>query len=95
MQAYQLSINGDEVTFSIKQTGQAMAVGDLPTPDQPEGGRTASPESFLSAEARHDGKKVWAGMLPCDITSHVPISEQFSDSDLERLYRQKRAKGRK
>ncbi len=92
MQTYQLSIDGDEVTFQIKQTGQAMAV-ELPTPDQPEGSRTASPELFLSATARHEGERVWSGQLPCDVTPHVPISEQYSDNNLKQMYRQKRAVG--
>lgn len=79
----QLLIDGDEVTFEIKFSGQAMAV--------PGNGRTDSPEPFLGATARRDGKKDWSGVVTPDVLPLQSIHEQFSDRDLERLYRQCRA----
>ena len=81
----QLFIDGDEITFAIELSGQAMAVS--------EGAKMDSPEPFLGATVTRNGKKVWSGILSRDVTPLVPISEQFSDQDLERLYRQVRAAG--
>ena len=79
----QLLIDGDEVTFVIELPRQAMAV--------PEGAKMDSPEPFLGATVRRNGKKIWSGVLSRDVTYLAPISEQFSDRDLERLYLQVRA----
>ncbi len=79
----QLFSDGDEVTFVIELSGQAMAVR--------EGAKMDSPEPFLGATVRRNGKKIWSGVLSRDVTYLAPISEQFSDRDLERLYLQVRA----
>ena len=74
-----LTIDAEEVEFGIKLSGQAMAV--------PEGLTLPEPEPFLGATARRDGKKVWSGVVSSRAEYLVPITEQFSDGDLERLYR--------
>ena len=71
-------IDSDEVTFAITLSGQAMAV--------PEGGRIDSGKPFLGATARRDGEEVWSGMLSPAGNLLTPINEQFTDSELERLY---------
>ena len=78
----QLFIDGDEVTFVIELSRQAMAV--------PEDSKMDSPESFLGAAVRRNGKNIWSGVLSRDVKCLIPISEQFSDHDLERLCRQAR-----
>jgi len=78
----QLVIDGDEVTFAIKLSGQAMAV--------PEGGRIDSGKPFLGATARRDGEEVWSGVLPSAVDFLTPINAQFADAELERLYREAR-----
>ena len=70
-----LSIDGDEVTFTIEVMGQAMSV--------PEGGKTDEPEPVLVATAWHDGDEVWSGAVAHGVTN----LELFSEQELERLYR--------
>ena len=79
----QLFIDRDEVIFVIELSGQAMAV--------PEGAKMDGPEPFLGATVVRNGKKIWSGDLSRDVTYLIPISEQFSDRDLEMLYRKARA----
>jgi len=57
----------------------------------PEGGRTDSREPLLCATARRDGNKVWSGVMSPAVSLFSPIDEQFTDSDLKRLYREARA----
>lgn len=74
-----LVIDGEVVEFKIKLSGQAMAI--------PEGGTLPTPEPFLGATARRDGKQMWSGVVSQVAEYLIPVSEQFSDEDLERLYR--------
>ena len=80
----QLITDGDAVTFALKLSGQAMAV--------PEGGRIDSGKPFLAATAQRDGEDVWSGVLPSAVDLLTPIDEQFADAELERLYREARAR---
>ena len=76
-----LLIHGDEVIFTIEETGQAMSV--------PEGGKTDEPRPFLLATARRGGKTVWSGIVSWDVTSLRQLRE-LPEQELERLYRAKR-----
>ena len=76
-----LSVDGDEVTFTIEETGQAMAV--------PEGFKADEPKPFLLATAWRDGKKFWSGIVSWDGTSLRQLRE-LPEQELERLYRAKR-----
>jgi hypothetical protein len=80
-------IDGDEVTFTVGFPGQAMAV-----PWDFEAGGTEPQKPFLGATASHDGKRVWSGAISDRIDSRRPIRDQFSDPELEALYRQARAR---
>ena len=79
----QLVVDGDEVTFAVVPSGQAMAV--------PEGGRTDAGEPILVATAWRDGKEAWSGVLCPARSLFLPIREQFTDEALERHYRAARA----
>jgi hypothetical protein len=74
-----LIVDGDEVEFRIKLSGQATAVS--------EGGYFPQPEPYLGATARRDGERTWSGVISQDVTYLVPVAEQFTDEELERLYR--------
>jgi hypothetical protein len=60
----------------------------------PAGSRIDSGKPFLGATARRDCEDVWPGVLPSDVDMLTPIDEQFADSELERLYREVRARPR-
>lgn len=77
-------IDGDEVTFAITLSGQAMAV--------PKGGRTDAGKPILAATARRDGEEIWSGVLSWGASLLSPIDEQFTDAELEHLYREARAR---
>ena len=79
---HSLTIEGDEVTFRIGVSGQAMAV--------PEGGRTDAGHPFLGATVIRNGKKVWSGILSDEVPGLRALAEQFTDQELKRLYRQAR-----
>lgn len=74
-----LVIDGEEVEFKIKLSGQAMAV--------PEGGTMPEPDPYLGATARRNGQRTWSGVIYQNAKYLVPVAEQFSDEELERFYR--------
>ena len=73
-----LVIDGEEVEFKIKLSGQAMAV--------PQGGTLPHPEAYLGATARRDGEQTWFGVISENATYLIPVAEQFTDEELERRY---------
>ena len=72
-----LRIDELDVTFAIKDSGQAMAGDEGPD----------APRPFLSAIAR---LRVWSGNVSDDVTSLERLRD-ISDGNLERLYRAKRS----
>lgn len=80
---HRLIIEGDEIIFEIKVSGQAMAV--------PPGGRTDAGQPFLGATVMQNGKKIWSGVLSREVSGLRTVPEQFADQELERLYRLARA----
>ena len=81
METYQLVIDGEEVVFSIEYSGQAMAGVEI---------KTDASKPMLRATIWRDGREVWGAIVSDDVTDAAPIHEQFSDEELERLYRAKR-----
>lgn len=82
---YQEEIDGDEVTFEITYSGQAMAV--------PEGGKTNAARPILVASLVRDGAEVWCSVLPHIITDAVPLLEQITPGRLREMYREVRLSG--
>jgi hypothetical protein len=78
--AYVLIIGGEGVTFEIKHSEHVVSL--------PEGSKPPpAGESFLEARVGQ-----WVGVLSHDVLYGVPPQHQFTDKELERLYR--RARGR-
>lgn len=82
MDACQLLIDGDDVVFAIKWSGQAMAV--------PPGGKADAAQPILTATQRRDGKAIWSGVVT-DRVRPDSVRAQFTDEELRRLYRDARA----
>lgn len=79
-----LLIDGAEVTFVVEISEQTV----------PPGSKTDSEAPFLGARARQGGTDVWHGVVSSAVHPLVPIREQFSDYELERLYRRARGVSR-
>ena len=76
-----LQIEGNEVTFEVQIPGQSIAPGgQIPDPGT----------ALLAATARRPGLRQWSTTLIARVDPDRPIEEQFSDEELERLYRESR-----
>ncbi len=75
---YVLIIGGEGVTFEIKQSEHVVSLPEGTKPP-PVG------EPFLEAKVGR-----WVGVLSHDVLYGVPPQHQFTDKELERLYRRAR-----
>jgi hypothetical protein len=74
-----LRIDAEVVTFMIELADTVAALR--------EGATLPDPVPTLGAVAIQDGIQVWEGVLSQRAAYGLPITEQFTDQDLERLYR--------
>jgi hypothetical protein len=74
-----LSIEGDEVRFSIKVAGGSGA--------RAEGAPLPSVKPYLLLEVFRNGRRAWWRSLPEHVYHGIPMLNQFSGDSLETLYR--------